>query len=184
MTTESYDAVVVGAGPNGLVAANRLLDAGWSVLVLEAQPSPGGAVRSDREVHPDFVHDTFSSFYPLTAASPTIASFRLEEHGLRWRHAPAVVGHPRPDGTWGLLHRDRAETARLLDEHHPGDGDAWLDLCAMWDRIGDAVVGCLLDPFPPVRSGLAAGDRVVTSFDSTDVRAGARAVEAPADAVP
>ena len=57
-----YDAVVVGAGPNGLVAANVLLDAGWSVLVLEAQPTPGGAVRSDRELHPDFVHDTFSAF--------------------------------------------------------------------------------------------------------------------------
>ena len=44
----TYDAVVVGAGPNGLVAANHLVDAGWSVLVLEAQPSVGGAVRSDR----------------------------------------------------------------------------------------------------------------------------------------
>ena len=156
MSAESFDAVVVGAGPNGLVAANRRLDAGWSVLVLEAQPTPGGAVRSDRDVHPDFVHDTFSSFYPLTAASPTIASFHLEEHGLRWRHAPAVVGHPRPDGTWGLLHRDRTETARLLDEDHPGDGDGWLELCATWDRIGDAVVGCLLNPFPPVQSGLSA----------------------------
>ena len=56
-----HDAVVVGAGPNGLVAANLLVDAGWSVLVLEAQPDPGGAVRSDHEVHPDFVTDTFSS---------------------------------------------------------------------------------------------------------------------------
>lgn len=159
-STESVDAVVIGAGPNGLVAANHLLDAGWSVLVLEAQPSPGGAVRSDREVHPDFVHDTFSTFYPLTAASPLVRAFHLEEHGLRWRHAPAVVGHPLPDGTWGILHRDRDVTAGLLEEHHAGDGEAWLATCEQWDRIGDAVVRALLTPFPPVRAGLSALTRL------------------------
>ena len=130
MSRREYDAVVVGAGPNGLVAANRLADAGWSVVVLEAQPTVGGAVRSDREVHPDFVHDTFSAFYPLAAASKTISSFQLERHGLVWRHAQAVLGHPLPDGSWALLHRDREVTAVLLDERHPGDGAAWLGLCA------------------------------------------------------
>ena len=123
---KTYDAVVIGAGPNGLVAANQLLDAGWSVLVLEAQPTVGGAVRSDRAVHPDFVHDTFSAFYPLAATSPTIRSFGLEEYGLCWSHAPAVLGHPLPDGSWALLHRDRQVTAGLMDERHPGDGEAWL----------------------------------------------------------
>ncbi len=110
------DAVVIGAGPNGLVAANHLVDAGWSVLVLEAQPDLGGAVRSAQDVHPRFVHDTFSAFYPLAAASATIRSFHLEDHGLEWTHAPAVLGHPFPDGSWGLLHRDREITARLMEE--------------------------------------------------------------------
>jgi phytoene dehydrogenase-like protein len=62
------DAVVIGAGPNGLVAANKLADAGWNTLLLEAQSEVGGAVRSDRDVHPDFISDTFSAFYPM--ASP------------------------------------------------------------------------------------------------------------------
>ena len=155
MTTRSYDAVVVGAGPNGLVAANHLVDAGWSVLLLEAQAEVGGAVSSDREVHPDFVHDTFSAFYPLAAVSPAIRGLRLEEHGLAWTHAPAVLGHPMPDGDWALLHRDRAVTAGLMETQHPGDGEAWLDLCSDWDRIGDHILGGMLSPFPPVRSALA-----------------------------
>ena len=149
-----HDAVVVGAGPNGLVAANLLVDAGWSVLVLEAQPEPGGAVRSDREVHPDFVHDTFSAFYPLAAASATVQSLRLEEHGLQWEHAPAVLGHPTEDGAWAVLARDREVTAALLDDAAAGDGERWLDLCATWDRVGDDLIGALTSPFPPVRHGL------------------------------
>jgi len=152
----TWDAVVIGAGPNGLVAANKLIDAGWSVLLLEAQPEVGGAVRSDREVHPDFVHDTFSAFYPLAAVSPTIKSFRLEDHGLVWRHAPAVLGHPLPDGDWAVLHRDRERTATGLEAQHAGDGDAWLRMCGEWDRVGPHVIGALLSPFPPVRHGLGA----------------------------
>lgn len=147
----SYDAVVVGSGPNGLVAANRLIDAGWSVLVLEQQPEVGGAVRSARDVHPDFVHDTFSAFYPLAGASPTIRDLRLEEHGLVWEHAPAVLGHPFPDGSWGLLHRDRELTAAAAEEQTPGDGEAWLRLCHEWDLVGGALIDGLLTPFPPVR---------------------------------
>ena len=104
---QAYDAVVIGAGPNGLVAANRLVDAGWSVLVLESRPHLGGAVHSDRSVDPDFEHDTFSSFYPLGAVSPALRSLHLEDHGLVWRHAPAVLGHPRPDGSWAMLLRDQ-----------------------------------------------------------------------------
>ena len=149
----AYDAIVVGSGPNGLVAANHLADAGWSVLVLEAQPTIGGAVHSDRELHPDFVHDTFSAFYPLAAASRAITSLGLEEHGLVWEHAPAVLGHPLPHGGWAMLRHDRHDTARGLDDHHRGDGDAWLDLCATWDRIGTPMVDALTAPFPPVRAG-------------------------------
>jgi phytoene dehydrogenase-like protein len=154
------DAVVIGAGPNGLVAANRLVDAGWEVLVLEAQPTIGGAVRSDAEVHPEFVHDTFSAFYPLSAASKGIASFELEKYGLNWLHAPAVLGHPRRDAAWVLLHRDPEITARSLEADHPGDGDGWRSLVEQWNVIGPAIIAAVLAPFPPVRAGLAALPRL------------------------
>ncbi|MFC5177624.1 phytoene desaturase family protein [Nocardioides taihuensis] len=152
--TRAHDAIVVGAGPNGLVAANLLADRGWSVLLLEQQPQVGGAVASAEDVHPGFVHDTFSAFYPLGAASPTIRGLDLERHGLTWRHAPAVLGHPLPDGSWALLHRDRERTAAGLEARHPGDGEAWLTLCSDWDAVADHLVGALLTPFPPVRHGL------------------------------
>ena len=102
------------------------------------------------------MHDTFSAFYPLAAASPTLQRFGLDRHGLTWEHAPAVLGHPTPDGAWAVLHRDREVTAALLEEAHAGDGEAWIGLCEVWDRIGDQIVGALLSPFPPVRHGLGA----------------------------
>ncbi|MFF8897081.1 phytoene desaturase family protein [Streptomyces lydicus] len=147
------DAVVIGAGPNGLVAANLLADRGWTVDVLEAQPEPGGAVRSDREVHPDYVTDLCSSFYPLAAASPVLSALRLEEEGLRWSHAPRVLAHPLRDGRCAVLERRVQDTARALDGFAVGDGAAWRDLCDVWDRVGHDLIDALFTPFPPVRAG-------------------------------
>jgi phytoene dehydrogenase-like protein len=158
--TGSRTVVVIGAGPNGLVAANLLADAGWDVHVVEAQDRVGGAVASDDDVAAGFVHDTFSSFYPLGAASPVIRSLELERRGLRWRHAPAVLGHPFPTGEWALLHRDVQQTAVDLERHHSGDGEAWLELHRQWSVIGPSLVESLLSPFPPVRAGLRALTRL------------------------
>ena len=74
--SKARDAVVIGAGPNGLVAANLLADAGWEVLLLEAESEVGGAVKSDSDVADGFIHDTFSSFYPMAAVSPVIRKLR------------------------------------------------------------------------------------------------------------
>ena len=148
------DAVVVGAGPNGLVAANRLADEGWDVVVLEAADKPGGAVASAELIEPGFVHDECSAFYPLAVASPAIAALRLERWGLRWMHAPLVLAHPARDGTCPVLSRDLDETAASLDELAPGDGAAWRRLFSLWERVGDAFLDTILRPFPPVRPGL------------------------------
>ncbi|NEA59793.1 NAD(P)/FAD-dependent oxidoreductase [Streptomyces sp. SID13666] len=152
---ETFDAIVVGAGPNGLVAANVLADAGWAVLVLEEQSVPGGAVRSDREVHPEYVNDLFSAFYPLAMASPAISTLELHRWGLRWSHAPHVLAHPLADGRCAVLDRDRQRTADNLDGFGSGDGEAYLRLVEVWDRLGPDVIRSLFAPFPPIRSSLA-----------------------------
>lgn len=145
------DAVVVGAGHNGLVAANLLADAGWQVLVLEAAGSPGGAVRSAEITAPGHVSDLYSAFYPLAAASPVLRGLRLQEYGLRWRHAPAVLAHLLPDDRSVLLSRDVEETAASVAGFARSDAAAWRAQVARWRQVREPLLDALLSPFPPVR---------------------------------
>jgi len=155
------DAIVIGAGPNGLVAANVLADAGWAVEVFEAQAGPGGAVRSDRGVDPAFVSDVFSSFYPLAAASPAIRALELERFGLRWSHAPSVLAHPLPDGRCAVLRRGAAETAEgIAERFSAADGRAWQELSGLWQALDPHLLESLFAPFPPVKAGLALAARL------------------------
>ncbi|WP_377644873.1 phytoene desaturase family protein [Oryzobacter terrae] len=159
MATEC-DAVVVGAGPNGLVAANALGDAGWDVVLVEAQDEVGGAVRSAEVTAPGFVSDLFSAFYPLAAASPVIRDLGLESHGLTWRRAPDVMAHAFPDGRGAVLRGRADDTAAGLEEAAAGDGEAWLRMVAGWDRIRDPLLDALFTPFPPVRAGARMARRL------------------------
>ncbi len=163
-----FDAVVIGAGHNGLVAANRLAERGWSVHVLESAAEPGGAVRSGEITEPGFTSDLFSSFYPLAAASPVIRSLELERHGLRWRRAGVAVAHPQADGRCPVIAADIEESAASLERFAPGDGAAWRDLYTYWERAGGAFIDALLSPFPPLRAGArlaaALGPRGLVDF--------------------
>ena len=144
------DAIVVGAGPNGLVAANLLADAGWSVLVLEANDEPGGSVRSAELIEPGFLNDACSAFYPLATGGSPIDDLRLDQHGLRWLHAPTVLAHPVADGSCPIISRDLATTAGSLDALHPGDGAAWEDLMRRWTDLQPHLSRLIYRPFPPV----------------------------------
>ncbi len=147
------DAVVIGAGHNGLVAAAMLADAGWSVAVLEASAMVGGAVRTEELTLPGFHHDTFSAFYPFAAASPALAALDLGAHGLTWRRSPLALAHPTPDGRCVALSTDVEETAASLDAYAPGDGDSWRRLYQRWQELSAPLMATFLGLFPPVRAG-------------------------------
>lgn len=158
------DAVVIGAGHNGLIAAALLADAGWDVVVLEAQDRPGGAVKS-AELVPGFVSDLYSAFYPLSTASPALQSLSLEDHGLEWAHAPAVVGHARSadDDDAPVIYRDLERTASDFERRQHGDGDRWMEAYQLFRRIKKPLLETLFAPFPPVRGPIGLLRRIGTA---------------------
>ena len=81
-----FDAVVIGAGPNGLVAATELARHGWSVLLIEAKGRPGGALYSEQLTLPGYVHDVGAAFFPFALASPAFRVLDLQGAGVEWRH--------------------------------------------------------------------------------------------------
>ncbi len=117
--SESYDVVVIGAGPNGLSAAIEAARHGLSTLVIEAADTVGGSTRSAELTLPGFVHDVCSAVHPMALASPFFKSLPLAAHGLNWITPPIACAHPLDDGHASVLMTVAAETARLLgtDEH-------------------------------------------------------------------
>jgi phytoene dehydrogenase-like protein len=111
MSGERYDAIVVGAGPNGLGAAVELARNGHSVLVLEGADTIGGGTRSKELTLPGFVHDVCSAIHPMAVASPFFQSLPLAEHGLEWIHPPLPLAHPLDDGSAAILDRSVDVTA-------------------------------------------------------------------------
>ncbi|HLZ59862.1 MAG TPA: NAD(P)/FAD-dependent oxidoreductase [Ktedonosporobacter sp.] len=157
----SYDAVVIGAGPNGLAAAIVLAQAGWSVVVFEAQDTIGGGARTKELTLPGFRHDVCSTIHSLGLAYPFFRTLPLVQYGLEWIHPPTMLAHPLDDGTAPLLERSLQATAATLGS----DGRAYEKLMgplvAHWDMIVRAVVGPLnlqplLHPFALAPFGLSA----------------------------
>ena len=156
MTTLTADAVVVGGGHHGLVAAALLADAGWDVCLLEATDHVGGAVRS-AALHPGFTADLYSAFYPLYGASPVLQALDLEAHGLAWSHAPSVLAHPpRPDGARAaVLYRDREATAARLAAGAPARRRGVDRAVPAVGRGREPLLRTLFTTFPPVRGPVA-----------------------------
>jgi phytoene dehydrogenase-like protein len=110
----SLDAVVVGAGPNGLTAAVTLARQGLAVRVYEAAETVGGGARTRELTLPGFQHDPCSAVHPLGAGSPVLTRLPLRRHGLRWLQPPVPLAHPFDDGSAAILDRSVQKTAESL----------------------------------------------------------------------
>ncbi|MEU1426684.1 NAD(P)/FAD-dependent oxidoreductase [Nocardia sp. NPDC005746] len=125
--TTDADAIVIGSGINGLVAAAELARAGWSVLLLEGNSEIGGFIATEERTLPGYRHDTYSSWHPMFVSGPAYAELGadLHKHGLEYRNSDGwVTASVADDGRVSIAHRDPERTAALFT--HDGDGDAYL----------------------------------------------------------
>jgi phytoene dehydrogenase-like protein len=165
------DAVVVGAGPNGLAAAIVLARAGRSVLVVERAATVGGGTRSAELTLPGFVHDVCSAIHPLLLASPFLGALPLAEHGLELVHPEAPLAHPLDDGTAVVLERSVAATAASIGGD---DARAYTELMTPIARDAARLTPGGPGPRRPPRHPLAVARAGLGGLRSVDAFARAR----------
>ena len=136
----SYDAVVIGSGPNGLAAAVRLAQAGKSVAVYEAERTIGGGARSAELTLPGFVHDICSAVHPMAISSPFFRTLPLDCFGLHWIQPDAPLAHPFDDGTAAVLVRSLDESAGQFGEDADAVRSLIRPLVNSWEQLADAIL--------------------------------------------
>lgn len=152
MTADGFDAVVVGSGPNGLVAAVTMAEAGCRTLLVEAADRIGGGLRTEELTLPGFRHDVCATVLPLALASPAFRALRPEDDGVRWAHPPVAAAHPLDDRDAVLVHRDLDATAAGLG----ANGRRWRATVGATARAGNPLIDSVLAPLDlPPRAPLA-----------------------------
>ncbi|HEY7257404.1 MAG TPA: NAD(P)/FAD-dependent oxidoreductase [Solirubrobacterales bacterium] len=137
------EAIVVGAGPNGLACAATLARAGVRVTVVEAAATIGGGASSSELTLPGLIHDDCSATHPLVVDSPALTALGLERHGLEWAWPAIDLAHPFDDGAAAAMVRSIEETAAGLG----AAGRAWKRAFGPSAAGFDALSEDILEPF-------------------------------------
>lgn len=153
------DAVVVGAGPNGLAAAVTLARAGLSVEVVERNDTIGGGARTEELTLPGFLHDVCSAVHPMALQSEFFRLFRMEER-IELRLPEVQYGHPLDGGRAGIAYQDLERTAAELGVDGPAFRNLMGPLARSADQVADFATDALLHvprhPLTVLRFGLRA----------------------------
>jgi phytoene dehydrogenase-like protein len=158
----NYDAIVIGAGPNGLAAAIELARSGRSVCIYEASRTVGGGARSAELTLPGFIHDVCSAVYPLAAGSPFFSKLPLQNYGLEFVYPPASLAHPFDDGTALVVHRSVEVTSESLGGDRSAYKQLFLPIVERWNEIAEDFLVPLHFPRHPMTAA-AFGVRAIRS---------------------
>jgi phytoene dehydrogenase-like protein len=147
----TYDALVIGSGPNGLAAAIRLAQEGLRVKVFEAAATIGGGTRTLELIEPGYFHDVCSAIHPMALASPYLRRLPLAEYGLELIHPDFPVAHPLDGGRAALLQRDLDATADSLGDDARLYRRLMRPLVNNWEAFTTDILGPLGVPSQPIR---------------------------------
>jgi beta-carotene ketolase (CrtO type) len=135
MQTQAYDVVIIGAGHNGLVCAAYLLKAGYSVLLLEKRPVPGGAATTEEclpKEAPGFKFNLCAIDHEFIHLGPVVQELELEKYGLEYLECDPVVFCPHPDGKYFLGHKSLEKTCAEIARFNERDAQKYAEYTKYW----------------------------------------------------
>jgi beta-carotene ketolase (CrtO type) len=140
---QEYDIVIVGAGHNGLVCASYLLKAGYSVLLLERRPVPGGGATTEEsmpEEAPGFKFNLCAIDHEFIHLGPVVEELELEKYGLKYLYCDPVVFCPHPDGKYFLGHKSVEATCAEIDRYSTRDAERYREFIDFWQRLLQGII--------------------------------------------
>ncbi len=135
---ETYDVIIIGAGHNGLVCAAYLLKAGYSVLLLEKRPVPGGAATTEEvmpQEAPGFKFNLCAIDHEFIFLGPVIEELELHKYGLEYLQCDPVVFCPHPDGKYFLGYKSLEKTCAEIARYSERDAEKYAEFTQFWQRL-------------------------------------------------